>query len=181
MNSIRKYLWLFNRKGEVVMNLIAAVDRNWGIGNNGELLYHIPQDMRFFRDTTMGKVVVMGRKTLESFPGGNPLKGRSNIVLTRDKNYRKEGVCVCHNMEELRSQLRKYHTEAVFVLGGEQVYKQLLPYCDSAYITKIDAASKADAHMVNLDNNPKWRVRQSSKDFTHDEITYRFVVYGKHE
>ena len=163
------------------MNLIAAVDRNWGIGKDGQLLYHIPQDMRFFKDTTMGKVVVMGRKTLESFPNGNPLKGRTNIVLTHDKHYEKEGVCVCHNLDELREEIRKYPSEVVFVIGGAQVYKELLPYCQSAYITKIDAATPSDARMVNLDNDPNWRVRQTSKDFTHDEITYRFMVYSRHE
>ena len=127
------------------MNLIANVDRNWAIGKNNKLLVRIPDDMKFFRQTTTGKVVVMGRKTLESFPGGMPLKNRTNLVLTSDPGYRVKDAVVLHSMEELRKELEKYPDEDVFVIGGESVYRQLLPLCDVAHITKTDGRSRPTA------------------------------------
>ena len=100
------------------MNLIVAVDKNWAIGMNNKLLVSIPQDMKFFRETTKGKVVAMGRKTLESFPGGQPLKNRVNIVLTSDKNYQVKGTVVVHTIEEMVEELKKYEDEEIFVIGG---------------------------------------------------------------
>ena len=114
------------------MNLIAAVDKNWAIGCKNKLLVSIPADMKFFRETTTGKVVVMGRKTLESFPNGQPLKKRVNIVLTRDKNFKAGDAIIVHSMEELREELKKYPSEDIYVIGGETIYKQLLDDCDVA-------------------------------------------------
>ena len=128
------------------MNLIAAVDKNWAIGCKNKLLVSIPADMKFFRETTTGKVVVMGRKTLESFPNGQPLKKRVNIVLTRDKNFKAGDAIIVHSMEELREELKKYPSEDIYVIGGETIYKQLLDDCDVAHITKIDYAFEADAY-----------------------------------
>ena len=108
------------------MNLIAAVDKNWAIGRNNKLLVSIPDDMKFFRETTTGKVVVMGRKTLESFPGKKPLKNRVNIVLTGDRSYQADGAVIVHDMEELHEELKKYPSEDIYVIGGESIYKQLL-------------------------------------------------------
>ena len=122
------------------MNLIAAVDKNWAIGRNNKLLVSIPDDMKFFRETTTGKVVVMGRKTLESFPGKKPLKNRVNIVLTGDRSYQADGAVIVHDMEELHEELKKYPSEDIYVIGGESIYKQLLDECDVAHITKIDYA-----------------------------------------
>ena len=122
------------------MNLIAAVDKNWAIGCKNKLLVSIPADMKFFRETTTGKVVVMGRKTLESFPNGQPLKKRVNIVLTHDKNFKAGDAIIVHSMEELREELKKYPSEDIYVIGGETIYKQLLDDCDVAHITKIDYA-----------------------------------------
>ena len=99
------------------MNLIVAVDKNWAIGMNNKLLVSIPQDMKFFRETTKGKVVAMGRKTLESFPGGQPLKNRVNVVLTSDKNYQVKGTVVVHTIEEMVEELKKYEDEEIFVIG----------------------------------------------------------------
>ena len=127
------------------MNLIAAVDKNWAIGRNNKLLVSIPDDMKFFRETTTGKVVVMGRKTLESFPGKKPLKNRVNIVLTGDRSYQADGAVIVHDMEELHEELKKYPSEDIYVIGGESIYKQLLDECDVAHITKIDFAYEADA------------------------------------
>ena len=110
------------------MNLIVAVDSNWAIGKENKLLVSIPQDMKFFRETTKGKVVAMGRKTLESFPGGQPLKNRVNVVLTTDKNYKVKDTVIVHTIEEMVDELKKYDSEDIFVIGGESIYRQLLPY-----------------------------------------------------
>ena len=129
------------------MNLIAAVDKNWAIGCNNKLLVIIPADMKFFRETTTGKVVVMGRKTLESFFQTDSLsKKRVNIVLTHDKNFKAGDAIIVHSMEELREELKKYPSEDIYVIGGETIYKQLLDDCDVAHITKIDYAFEADAY-----------------------------------
>ena len=120
------------------MNLIVAVDKNWAIGLGNQLLVSIPQDMKFFRETTKGKVVAMGRKTLESFPGGQPLKNRVNVVLTTDKDYKTKGITLVHSIEDMVEELKKYEEEDVYVIGGETIYRQLLPYCKKAYITKND-------------------------------------------
>ena len=119
------------------MNLIAAVDEKWAIGKNNELLVRIPAGQKCFRETTTGMVVVMGRKTLESFPNGLPLKNRTNIVLTHNPNYKVKDAIVVHSMEELHEELRKYPSEDVYVIGGEKIYRQLLDECDVAHITKI--------------------------------------------
>ena len=126
------------------MKAILSADRNWGIGYQNRLLVSIPSDMKFFRQTTTGKVVVMGRKTLESFPNGLPLKNRTNIVLTKNKDYSVKGAVLVHTEEELFEELKKYSADDVYVIGGESVYRMLLPYCDTVYVTKIDHAFQAD-------------------------------------
>lgn len=140
------------------MNLIAAVDKNWAIGKNNELLVSIPNDMKMFRQMTTGKVVVMGRKTLESFPNGLPLKNRVNIVLTKNQNYQVKGAIIVHSVEEVLEELKKYDSEDVYVIGGGQIYRQMLPYCDTAHMTKIDHAYEADAYFPNLDENEEWKI-----------------------
>ena len=120
------------------MNIIVAVDKNWAIGKENKLLVSIPADMKFFRSTSTGKVVVMGRKTLESFPNGLPLKNRTNIVLTKDKNYKVKDAIIVHSIEEALEELKKYASEDVYVIGGDSIYAQMLPYCDTAHVTKID-------------------------------------------
>ena len=135
------------------MNLIAAVDSNWAIGNKNKLLASIPADMKFFRETTTGHVVVMGRKTLESFPNGMPLKNRTNIVLTSNRNYCVKDAVIVHTLKELLEELKKYDSEEIFVIGGGSVYQMMLPYCDTAYITKIDHAYEADTYFPNLDQD----------------------------
>lgn len=146
------------------MNLIAAVDKNWAIGRNNKLLVSIPDDMKFFRETTTGKVVVMGRKTLESFPGKKPLKNRVNIVLTGDRSYQADGAVIVHDMEELHEELKKYPSEDIYVIGGESIYKQLLDECDVAHITKIDFAYEADAWFPNLDEKERGWLPQTVRN-----------------
>ncbi len=161
------------------MNIIAAVDKNWAIGNKGDLLVKIPADMKFFRETTTGKVVVMGRKTLESFPGGQPLRNRTNIVLSHNQNYQKSGAIVLHSMEELWDELKKYPSEDIFVVGGAGIYEQLLEHCDVAYVTKIDYAFDADVYFPNLDEKPEWHVSVGSEEQTYFDLEYYFYKYEK--
>ena len=161
------------------MNLIAAVDKNWAIGLNNKLLVRIPEDQKFFRETTTGKVVVMGRKTLESFPGGLPLKNRINIVLTRDRNYKAKDVILVYSLEELREELQKYSSEDIYVIGGESIYRQLLDDCDVAHITKIDYAYEADAWFPNLDERGEWEIRADSEEQTYFDLEYYFYKYEK--
>ena len=110
------------------MNLIVNVDSNWAIGYRGKLLVSIPEDMKFFRSETTGKVVVLGRKTLDTFPGGQPLKNRTNIILTRNPNYQVKGAIICHSVEEVLEELKKYNSADVYIIGGDSIYKEFLPY-----------------------------------------------------
>lgn len=159
------------------MNLIAAVDKNWAIGMNNKLLVRIPDDMKRFRQMTVGNVVVMGRKTLESFPGGQPLKDRVNIVLTRDAGYQAKGIVIVHSMGELLEELQKYKSEDIYVIGGESIYRQLLKHCDTAYITKIDYAYQADVWFPNLDEEEAWQVVEESDEQTYFDLEYYFITY----
>ena len=161
------------------MNLIAAVDQNWAIGNKSKLVVRIPDDQKFFRETTTGKVVVMGRKTLESFPNGLPLKNRTNIVLTHDKNYQVKDAIVLHSLEELHAELQKYPSEDIYVIGGETIYRQLLDECDVAHITKIDYAYDADAYFPNLDERPEWKITADSEEQTYFDLEYYFYKYER--
>lgn len=161
------------------MNLIAAVDSNWAIGYQNKLLVSIPDDMKLFRNTTQGHVVVMGRKTLESFPNGRPLKNRVNVVLTSDKSYKVEGAIVVHSLEELDAELEKYDSDEIYVIGGESIYRQLLDRCNRAYITKIEYEYQADAHFPNLDEKPEWRMVSESEEQTYFDIIYAYTIYEK--
>jgi len=161
------------------MNIIVAVDQNWGIGKENRLLVSIPTDMKFFREETTGKVVVMGRKTLESFPNGLPLKGRTNIVLTRDRNYHVKDAVIVHSIEAVLEQLKSYDSEDVYVIGGESIYREMLPYCDTAHVTKIEFAYEADTYFPNLDELPEWEETAASEERTYFDLEYRFVRYER--
>ena len=161
------------------MNLIVAVDKNWAIGLGNKLLVSIPQDMKFFRETTKGKVVAMGRKTLESFPGGQPLKNRVNVVLTTDKSYSTNGIVLVHSLEEMLDELKRYPSEDIYVIGGETIYRQLLPHCDRAYITRIDHANDADTYFPNLDEDPQWEMTKTSEEQTYFDLEYVFTIYER--
>lgn len=161
------------------MNIIVAVDKNWAIGKNNKMMWSIPADMRFFREKTTGHVVVMGRKTLESFPNGLPLKQRTNIVLSRDKNYQVKGTLVMHTTEELLEHLKGYAPEEIFIIGGESIYRQFLPYCDTAYVTKIDHAYDADTHFPNLDEMPEWEMTEAGEEQTSFDLEFVFTKYER--
>lgn len=161
------------------MNLIVAVDKNWAIGNQNKLLVSIPNDQKMFRNETIGKVVVLGRKTMETFPGGQPLAKRTNIILSTDKNYKVKDAVVVHSVDELLEELKKYPSEDVYIIGGESVYKQMLPYCDTAHVTKIDHAYEADTYFPNLDEDEAWEVVAVSEEQTYFDIAYEFVKYQR--
>ncbi len=161
------------------MNLIVNVDKNWAIGLGNKLLVRIPQDMKYFRAMTTGHVVVMGRKTLESFPESKPLKDRVNIVLTTDPDYLAAGAVIVHSVEELKAELENYPSEEIFVIGGGQIYRQLLPFCDKAYVTKVDRAFDADTYFPNLDEDPQWRMTKVSEEETYFDLEYVFAVYER--
>ena len=161
------------------MNMIAAVDSNWAIGNKNKLLISIPADMKMFREETTGKVVVMGRKTLESFPGQRPLPKRTNIVLTKNKDYQVNDAIVVYSIVELMEELKKYDTEDVYIIGGETIYRQMLPYADVCHITKIDRAYEADAYFPDLDKDPEWSVTAESDEQVYFDTTYAFVKYER--
>ena len=161
------------------MNIIAAVDSNWAIGYKNDLLVRIPNDQKWFQKVTTGKVVVMGRKTLESFPNGIPLKNRTNIVLTHDHTYKVPGAVVVHDMDELHEELKKYDSEDIYVIGGETIYRQLLDECDVAHITKIDYAYDADAYFPNLDERPEWKITADSEEQTYFDLEYYFYRYER--
>lgn len=161
------------------MKLIAAVDRNWAIGYKNKLLVSIPADMKFFRETTTGHVVVMGRKTLESFPNGQPLKNRVNIVLTGDPAYQVKDAVVVHSLEELNQELAKYDSDEIYVIGGESIYRQLAGQCDTAYITWIDFAYDADAYFPELTEAEGWRITSESEEQTYFDLEYYFRTYER--
>lgn len=161
------------------MNLIVAVDNNWAIGNKNELLIRIPNDHKHFREETTGKVVVLGRKTLETFPQGLPLKNRTNIILSKDAAYKVKDAVVVHSVEELLEELKQYDEEDIYIIGGESVYRQLLPYCNVAHITKIDHAYEADSYFPNLDEDDEWEITADSDEQTYFDIAYRFLKYER--
>ncbi len=160
------------------MNIIASADIGWGIGRGGELLYHIPEDMRYFKEMTMGKTVIMGRATLLSLPGGKPLPKRRNIILSTTLT-KVEGAEVCKTPAEIAELLKNEKGEDIFVIGGESVYRDMLPFCDTAYITRVEAMSDADRHLVNLDDAPDWEIVRLSPMYAHNGVCFKFVTYKR--
>ena len=167
------------------LNLIAAVDNNWAIGYENNLLARIPEDMKFFVEKTKGNIIILGRKTLESFKGGKPLKDRINIVITKNKNYECEGAVICHSIEEAINEAQSLtkiseSNKEIFVCGGEQIYKQFLNYCDTAYITKIHSSFMGDAFFPNLDELNEWEVQNIGDIFVSDDkFEFRFTKFIK--
>ena len=161
------------------MIALAAVDKNWAIGNRGGLLVQIPEDQKLFRQETLGKVLVMGRKTLQSLPGGRPLYGRRTLVLTRDRSFHCSGAEIYHDLDSLLAKLRTLPSDRIYICGGESVYRQFLPYLDSADITMIDYCYQADRHFPDLDGDPAWQLTQESEEKTYFDLCYTFRHYEK--
>ena len=161
------------------MNLIVAVDRDWSIGKDGRLLVRIPADQQLFMRETTGKTVIMGRKTLESLPGGLPLAKRENIVLSKDESFRVKGASVARTVEEALELVKNKNPRDVFVIGGESIYRQFLPYCQTAHVTWIDYRYDADTRFPNLDEEPGWRLAQESEEQTYFDLCYYFRRYER--
>jgi Dihydrofolate reductase len=161
------------------MNLILAADENWAIGYGGDLLCHIPGDLKFFKEKTLDKTVVMGRATLESLPGHKGLPKRNNIVITGKADFEAPGIVAVHSEEELMKELAKYDDKDVFIMGGEQVYKEFLHLCDTCYITKIYDKFKADRYFVDLDKDDDFQVTWQSEVMEENGIKYRFMKYER--
>ncbi len=161
------------------MKTIVNVDKNWGIGIGDKLLNHIPADMKFFKEKTTGNVVVMGKTTFLTFPGQKALPNRVNIVLTTDPEWSAENVIVCHSLDELFAQLKRYDTNTVYVIGGSKVYEQLLPYCDTAYVTKVETDKPADRFFPNLDETEDWILKCSGEALEHNGVEFRFTTYKR--
>lgn len=159
------------------MQAIVVVDRNWGIGCEGGLLFHLPGDLKHFKRLTLGKAVVMGRRTLQSLPGGRPLPGRDNIVLSRDPGFQAEGVTVVRNLEELDQALEPYAPENIMICGGQQIYELLIDRCSTAYVTMVEADAPADSHFPRLDQRPGWRLAEASQPQQENGLTYRFCTW----
>ena len=159
------------------MKAIVAVDLKWGIGCGGKLLQWIPEDMKFFKQMTLGKVVVMGRETFESLPGKQPLKDRINIVLSKNPCFTSEKITICHSLEELFEQIKKYDVDDVFVIGGQSVYSQLLQYCTEVYVTKIEGEYLADKYFTNLDQEETWKLVSTGDAQHYNTIQYSFHKY----
>ena len=156
------------------MKLIVAVSENWGIGKDNDLLFNIPKDMKFFRETTMGKVVVLGRKNLETFPGKKPLPKRTNVVVTRNADYECEGAVVVNSIEAV-SELG-YDDDEIFVIGGEEIYRQMLKFCDTCYVTKVKEYADADRFMVNLDESRDWILAEKSEEIEDNGHIIKFCT-----
>ena len=161
------------------MNRIVAVDNNWAIGYKNSLLVKIPRDQKLFQEMTTGKVVVMGRKTLESLPQKQPLQNRINIILSGNKAFKVKGATVVNSIEELLEELKKYNDNDIFIAGGESLYKQMLPYCDTAHVTKIDYEYQADTYCPDLDKMPEWEIVADSEEQTYFDLEYVFLKYKK--
>lgn len=161
------------------MNLIVAVDKNWGIGNKGQLLVSIPQDKKFFKEVTTGGVVLGGRKTMEGLPGGTTLKGRTNMVLTSKEDYQYSDAIIVHSVEEALQELAGYPDDQIYIIGGETVYRQFLPYCNRAFVTQIDYVYEADTFFPNLDKEPEWVMTHDSEEQTYYDLEYYFTQYQR--
>ena len=154
---------------------IVHADKEWGIGKNNDMMFSLPKDMKFFRETTMGNVVVMGGNTLRSFPNQKPLKNRVNIVLSRGQ------VCdecvLVHSYDELKMELKKRENEDIYVIGGGEIYRNLLPYCHRALVTKVDAVGGATVFFPNLDTHPDFVCVDEGEPIDDNGHTIRFTTY----
>jgi len=160
------------------MKLFVAVDKNWGIGKDGDQPFYIRDDLRNFRRKTLDKVMIMGRVTFMALPGG-PLKNRTNIVLTKDAAFAADGVIVCNSLTDLFEHIAKYDTDDLIVIGGQQIYEILLDYCDTAYVTKIFASAETDRHFPNLDKLDNWRLFGQSEMKSQGGLAFCFCEYRK--
>ncbi len=157
------------------MNVIVAVDENWAIGRDGEQLLYLSADLKRFKALTMGHAVILGRKTMATFPGGRPLKGRRNLVLSRTEGFAPEGAEVYRDLDSLLAEA----PEDAFVVGGASVYRALLDRCETAYVTRIQASFPADCWFPDLDRDPAWEAAEESELLEEKGVKFRYVTYHK--
>lgn len=160
------------------MKAIVVVDKNWAIGNKNRLLAHLPGDLKYFKERTLGKTIVMGRETLETLPGKKPLPGRNNVVLTRNREYATD-CSICNSTEQLMDMVNGADPEEIFIIGGEKVYREFLPMCDTCYVTKIDKAYEADKFFRNLDEDEEFEAVWESEAKEENGTKYRFIEYRR--
>ena len=158
-----------------MITAIVHVDKEWGIGKDGDMMFSLPKDMKFFRETTMGHTVVMGGNTLRSFPNQKPLKNRVNIVLSRGQV--RDDCIIVRSYEELKKEMKARQNEEIFVIGGGEIYKELLPYCHGAYVTKVDAVGGAEVFFPNLDEHPDFVCVEEGEPLDDNGLTIRFTKY----
>lgn len=161
------------------MNLYVTADANWGIGQNDNLLIQIPRSQKMFLEETKGKVLVMGRKALATLPQGLPLASRITIILSANSKLQVKGATVVHSLEELFEELKQYPDEDIYVVGGESIYKQLLPYCKVAHVVKMDHAYAANKFFPDLDEDAEWKLTADSDEYTYFDIAYEFLRYER--
>ncbi len=161
------------------MNGIVAVNEKWGIGREDALLVHLPPDLKRFRQLTMGGTVIVGRRTLKTFPGGKPLKGRENLVLSREEGLEIPGAVVCRNVEEVCSAISSKDPESVFVIGGESIYRSFLPFCQKVYVTQFCGGRPADRFFPCLDEDPCWEKTEVGQWQEFEGIPFRYVQYER--
>lgn len=163
------------------MNIILAADRNWAIGKDNDLLIHLPGELKYFKNMTTGKTVIMGRKTLESLPGGKPLPNRRNIILTRSADFKVSGAEVLNSIEDVLHLIKSGNLESdeVFIIGGADIYKQMMPYCDKFYITKIEAELPADRYFVDLDEVDDLKITWTGPIEEYKGTKYQYVLYER--
>ena len=160
------------------MNLFVTAAQNWAIGKGEKQLVQIPAVWRYLQQLTLGGVVIMGRKTLQALPQGQPLYGRENYVLTSRRDFAVKGANVVHSLEELREKLAGIEGKEIFVCGGASVYRQLLPDCDTAYVAMVEQSYAADVYLENLEENG-WEMTEESEEQTYFDITYYFRKYRR--
>ena len=161
------------------MKMIVCVSEDFGIGYKGDLLFSLPPDMKFFREQTKEKVVIMGRGTLDSFPGGKPLKNRVNIVLTRDKDFSREGAEVFHSKEEILEYVKKFPDDDVFVIGGGQIYDMFRDDCREALVTKVRKSVPCDTYFFDIDKDNNWTLYQESEVSEYEGTEFSFCTYKR--
>lgn len=161
------------------MNMIVCVDERWGIGCGDQLLVNIPDDKSFFREQTIGGVVLAGRKTMETLPGSKGLPGRKNLVMTHDRHYQIQDAVPVHTIEEALIELKQFEEERQYIIGGGEIYKLFLPYCTKAYVTKVHQIFPADIFFPNLCTDPSWKLTSQSQCLQYETLSYQFLIYEK--
>ena len=158
-----------------MIRAIVHADKEWGIGKGNGMMFSLPKDMKFFRETTMNHVVVMGGNTLRSFPNAKPLKNRVNIVLSRGQV--RDDCIIVRSYEELFKAMKDHENEEIYVIGGGEVYRELLPYCEEVLVTKVDAVGGAEVFFPNLDENPNFQCVDEDEPVDDNGLTIRFTRY----